>query len=470
MPRWFGTDGIRGRMFEYPLVPEVFNNIGYHFGKRILEGGVSGCLLARDTREGGDELAGSLARGLAAAGVRVFDAGVFPTPAAILVATELHVCAAVVTASHNPYPDNGLKLIGPGGRKISAEDEDYLESRFDVAPDLAGGSGAIEPFESEAAARYLKLVREKYPDLTASPEVHLILDVAHGAASAVYPRVLKSFGYSLTVCNDQPTGRNINENCGAVHPDHLLARIGNPVPGGAPETLDRIGFCYDGDGDRMLGAVPGYGLWDGHRMLAAGALYLHAGPGLGREPAVVSTVMANQALETFLADYGIRLIRTPVGDKHLYAALREKDLVLGAEPSGHLIRRTHSPTGDGLLTTLLFLEILEKAPEILGLVLREYRPFPQVLKNVPAAVRPPLERLTELQRCTSFHAARLGSEGRIYIRYSGTEPVLRILVEAREAAVAYRIARDLEDAAVRDFRRFSPDTAGRASIPAPNQE
>lgn len=456
MPRWFGTDGLRGKSFEYPLIPEVFRRIGHHWGRIIQDNGAATCLVAHDTRSGGDVLAKSLILGLSNAGVKVLDAGVLPTPAAILTAYHRSIYCAVITASHNLYPDNGLKLIGPDGRKVTETLESYLEERFDEEPDEeAIEPGAVEDFHEKAISWYTDWVHKQFRIPQSNNRPKLYLDLANGASVNLYPKVLRSLGYNVSVYNDQPNGENINQGCGAAHFEFLHDTLQHKFPAKSPD-LSSIGFGYDGDGDRMLAVIPGYGVWDGQNTLAAGALYLLGRDGLGRKPAVVSTVMANQGLESFLAKYGIHLIRTPVGDKYIQSALHEHGLILGAEPSGHVIHLSYSPTGDGLLSTMFFLKILHEAPEIIQTVLQEFHPYPQVLKNVRAPARPPLEELHELQKRSAFHQARLAKQGRIFIRYSGTEAVLRILVEAQESVVALRVAEDLVEAAEKDFAKRIP--------------
>ncbi|MCS7313355.1 MAG: phosphoglucosamine mutase, partial [Acidobacteria bacterium] len=379
-----------------------------------------------------------LMEGLSAAGCRCLDVGVFPTPATIWLAADRGFFAAIVTASHNPYPDNGLKLVGPDGKKVAVEVEDYLEGHlreYVPPPDALN----VRPYGEEAAQRYQAYVIQAFPQV-AGPDVRkppLYLDLAHGAAYTLYPRILRSMGWPVEPVHDRPDGTNINDRVGAVHPEILLQSMRASAPTGS------LGFAYDGDADRAILVWPEHGVLDGHHLLAVLALYAQEQGWHSTRRAVVSTVMANQALETFLTARGIELIRTPVGDKYVLQAIEENGLLLGAEPSGHLICRSLSPTGDGLLTTLLYLTAWLERPDLVQDVLSSYRPYPQVLRNVPVACKVPLEQVPSLQEAIARAQDRLSGQGRMLIRYSGTEPVLRILVEAPAEGLAAEVADDL---------------------------
>lgn len=437
MPFWFGTDGLRGTSFQFPVAEAPFRAIGFFWGQVLREqyGRDVDVLVARDTRASGGPLTRALMEGLSAAGCRCLDVGVFPTPATIWLAADRGFFAAIVTASHNLYPDNGLKLVGPDGKKVSVEVEDYLESRLRAyvpPPDVLN----VRSYGEEAARRYQAYVTRAFPQV-ARPDVRkppLYLDLAHGAAYVLYPRILRSMGWSVAPIHDRPDGTNINDRAGAVCPEVLLQFMRASAPAGS------LGFAYDGDADRAILVWPEHGVLDGHHLLAVLALYTQEQGWRPTRPAVVSTVMANQALEAFLAERGIELIRTPVGDKYVLQAIEENGLLLGAEPSGHLICRSLSPTGDGLLTTLLYLTAWLERPDLIQDVLASYRPYPQVLRNVPVSRKVPLEQVPSLQEAIARARDRLSGQGRIFVRYSGTEPVLRILVEAPAEGLALEVA------------------------------
>jgi phosphoglucosamine mutase len=448
MPVWFGTDGLRGTSFQFPVAEAPFRAIGFFWGRFLREryGSSVEVLVARDTRASGGPLTRALMEGLSAAGCRCLDVGVFPTPATIWLAADRGCFAAIVTASHNPYPDNGLKLVGPDGKKVPVEVEDYLEGRlreYVPPPDVLN----VRPYGEEAAHRYQAYVTRTFPQVARSdvPKPPLYLDLAHGAAYVLYPRILRALGWSVYPLHDRPDGTNINDRAGAVYPESLLRVMRASAPS------DSLGFAYDGDADRAILVRPDHGVLDGHHLLAVLALYAQEQGWRPTRPAVVSTVMANQALEAFLAERGIELIRTPVGDKYVLQAIEENDLLLGAEPSGHLICRSLSPTGDGLLTTLLYLTVWLERPDLIRDVLTSYRPYPQVLRNVPVARKVPLEQVPGLQEAIARARDRLGGQGRVFVRYSGTEPVLRILVEAPSEALTVEVADQLAQAAGRVF-------------------
>ncbi len=439
MPRWFGTDGIRGESFTFPVTEQVFRAIGFHWGRDLVDRyGVRDVIVARDTRASSHALAHAFMEGLVRANCRVHDLGIFPTPATIILAHRWGTCAGIITASHNLYPDNGLKLVQPDGRKIPETVEDMLEQHLQDVIDPPDDFSVVHARDAAYTA-YTQWLVQTFAELRdlARRLPRLYLDMAHGAAFRVYPAVLMQLGFHVTTMYAEPNGTNINVRCGAVHPEVLHQHIRS--------TGDQhcLGFAYDGDGDRVIGVHPEFGLLDGHIVLAVLARWLQQTGSLGRSPAVVSTVMANQALETLLSEWGIRLIRTAVGDKYVADALDVHGLYLGAEPSGHVILRHLAPTGDGLLTTLALLQTMHEQPEILETVCTSYRPFPQILHNVRVREKIPLDQLPELQQAVATWETRLNGRGRVFLRYSGTEPVLRILVECVSSDLAETCAQDL---------------------------
>ena len=439
MPRWFGTDGIRGESFTFPVTERVFRAIGFYWGRDLIDRyGIRDVLVARDTRASSPALARAFMEGLLRADCRVHDLGVFPTPASIILAHRWGYCAGIITASHNLYPDNGLKLVQPDGRKIPETVEDMLEQHLQDTVDPPGDFSVVDARDTAYTA-YTQWLLQTFAGLRDLPRrlPRIYLDTAHGAAFRVYPAVLAELGFHVTTTHAEPNGTNINVRCGAVHPEILQQHIRN--------TGDRhcLGFAYDGDGDRVIGVHPVYGLLDGHIVLAVLARWLQRTQSLGRAAAVVSTVMANQALETLLSTWGIRLIRTAVGDKYVADALETHGLYLGAEPSGHVILRHLAPTGDGLLTTLALLQTIQEQPDLLETVCTSYRPFPQILRNVRVREKIPLEQLPELRQAVAAWETRLNGQGRVFLRYSGTEPVLRILVECVSADLAETCAQDI---------------------------
>jgi phosphoglucosamine mutase len=417
----FGTDGVRGVAGE-ALTAELALRLGRAAGS-LARRRRPRALIVRDTRESGPLLEAALAAGLASAGVDVTLGGVAPTPAAaIAVCRDRLDLAAVISASHNPYHDNGIKFFGPDGHKLTDEQEAEIEARLD-APVRSGRFGTIT-HTGDAAERYVHALADRYEDLDLRG-MRILLDCANGAAASVAPVIFARLGALVTVIGDTPDGRNINAGVGSTHPDALLAEM-------AFEEHD-IGFAFDGDADRVLACDRRGRLLDGDDLLVLAARHLKRA---GRLPGdgVAVTAMSNYGVGAALAAEGIDRCETPVGDRYLLSALRERGWALGAEPSGHLIDRNFAPSGDGTSAALLVLEALG------GRDLAEVDAFPrlpQVLRNVTvpgrakAAVAHPDVRGAVLQAQEA-----LEGRGRVLVRPSGTEPLVRVMAEAPSAAEA----------------------------------
>ena len=395
----FGTDGIRGRWGQPPLTPEVARGLGQAVRRRFGAGPV---LLARDTRESGVELRDELAGGL---GGDVVDLGVLPTPglSAILEARR-GAAGVVITASHNPWQDNGLKVVDGGGHKLDLATEQELEA--EILKGTFGFTPTLELQERPGEDLYVELLLERLPPRLDLSGVAVSLEKKHGAAFRTAPRVLEALGARVHAIGVEPDGRNINEGLGAVHPGELsrhCLRVGA-----------RLGVCLDGDADRCILVGPGGRIVDGDALLLL----------LAREPGVVGTVMCNAALERRLGERGLGFVRTQVGDRNVAEVMGRNGWPVGGEPSGHVLLADGFPTGDGLFTALRVLadglDLRER--------LRDWRPDPSALVNVRVASKPPLEELGALQR--AIGEARAGGASRVLLRYSGTEAKLRVLVEA----------------------------------------
>jgi phosphoglucosamine mutase len=410
----FGTDGVRG-----PAGEVLTAELALRLGRAVAASG-DRALIIRDTRESGPMLEAALAAGMAAAGADVELGGVVPTPAAaIAVVREGYDLAAVISASHNPYGDNGIKFFGPDGNKLSDEREAEIEAALD-APVAAGRFGAIAATGS-AREGYARALSERYGALDLRG-VRVLLDCANGAAFAVAPAAFRALGADVSVLGDAPDGRNINAGVGSTHPRALA----EAMTGGGFD----VGFAFDGDADRLIACDRAGRLLDGDDLLVLAARHLQRA---GRLPgnAVAVTVMSNFGVRAALAAAGIELCETPVGDRHLLAALRERGWALGAEPSGHLIDRNFAPSGDGTSAALLVLEALG------GRDLAAVEPFaklPQVLVNVTvpgaaeaAAAHPDVRVAVEEAQ------AALAGRGRVLVRSSGTEPLVRVMAEAPSA-------------------------------------
>lgn len=439
--RHFGTDGIRGVANSGLLSPESQLRLGRALGRFAMQHGPR-VILARDPRRSSAMIAGALCAGIAAEGADVIDVGTLPTPGlAALIRAYAGSLGVMVSASHNPMRDNGVKVLAPDGSKLSDADELWLEREMEVAPAEPRPTGAAVGAVSmpdDATERYLAHLGAAFPDLRLDG-MRIVVDAANGATAASAPAMLRRLGASVVPIFAAPDGININDGCGAVHPAAM-----------AQAVLDNradVGVAFDGDGDRLIMAGPDGSVQDGDRILYVCARQL-AAAGRLTAATVVGTVMTNFGLELALRELGIGLVRTPVGDRHVAVALREGSFALGGEPSGHLIfGAANRYIGDGLYSALATLAVMRAAGRSLDALSADLIAVPQRLLNVQVAARPPLTALPDLQRRIAAAEAELGGEGRLLVRYSGTENLLRVMVEGRDAAQVERLARDLAQAA-----------------------
>jgi phosphoglucosamine mutase len=420
--RYFGTDGIRGVVGRPPLEPLFVTRLGLAVGRVLTEGSGRSprVLLGRDTRASGDLFAAALASGLAASGATLLDLGVVSTPALALLVRLLGADAGfVVSASHNPYDHNGIKCLGPGGTKLDDAQELEIERRLRRPGRMvrAADVGRIRT-EEPLIERYLAYLRERLPHGFSLSGWHLAVDTANGATYALAPAFLRDLGARVTTLGDRPDGSNINEGCGVLHPEAVREAV---RACGAD-----LGITFDGDGDRVHFVTAEGELVDGDAILYLLATDAHERGRLGSEP-VVGTVMSNLGLEEALGGRGIRFLRSAVGDRYVLETLLREGGRLGGENSGHVLLLDDSPSGDGLLVALRVLEILTRRGRSLGELLGDFRRYPQRLLNVPL---PPLPRETVLSALGDLERRlRPGAHGRVLLRLSGTEPLVRIMVE-----------------------------------------
>lgn len=439
MGKLFGTDGLRGVAGAFPLDQGSIELLGrvlfFLFKDRNIEPEI---IIGRDTRESGPVLFNALCRGFSSAGGKVDDAGVLPTPAIAYLAKTEKKCSISITASHNPYMDNGIKIFGPDGYKLSEEVEAEIEpyllgektlERTDTMPVCNRNSDFIEQFSSEYSEY---LARQLFSDLDLSG-FKIVLDCANGALSQAAPSILRMLHANVTAFHTEPNGRNINDHCGALYPDVLYAHV-------QADGFD-AGFTFDGDGDRCM-AADSIRVYDGDYILAAAALYLKS-RGKLKKNAVVGTSMSNMGLEVFLRQQGIHLYRVPVGDKNVLEKLLEEELSLGGEQSGHIIFMNESFIGDGLLTALQVLRILKESGSSLSGFCDGFFKYPQILLNVPVKSKPDLESIPEIQDGIKQIETELENTGRIVVRYSGTEPLARIMIEGPEQERIEKMAASL---------------------------
>ncbi|MCB9897406.1 MAG: phosphoglucosamine mutase [Planctomycetes bacterium] len=437
---WFGTDGIRGLAGEGPLAAPFLRRLGRALAEQAVteDGDAPIVLLARDTRESGPAISAALATGLAAGGARAVDLGVVPTPA-LPMAMRARGAArgVVVSASHNPWTDNGVKVFGAGGLKLTDAQEHALEARVrELGGESDDGRASDSPrIESVDGARgYVEALLERFSDVDLTG-MRLAVDCAHGAATLTAPTVLTALGARVTPLFVSPDGRNINAGCGSTHLDALadVVRAG---------TFD-LGIAFDGDADRVLMVDTAGRHCGGDHMLAFLGTHLASRDALPKRT-VVATIMSNLGLERTLSGAGIALRRTKVGDRYVHAEMREGGYGLGGEASGHLLfGAEHHFNGDGLYTALKLLGGLRESGRDLASVIDAVPSVPQVLLNVQVAAKPPLESLPALGERVAAAEAAHGADVRIVLRYSGTENLARVMVEGVDADVVHGLADEL---------------------------
>ncbi|HEX7190896.1 MAG TPA: phosphoglucosamine mutase [Thermoanaerobaculia bacterium] len=429
MRELFGTDGIRGKAHKYPLDVLTMTRLGTALARRL--SGTRIVLLGRDTRESGPEIAGALARGIEDGGGRAEIVGVIPTPGIAYLCRVTDAEAAIsISASHNPWQDNGVKIFGHDGMKIPDAIEEELEA------DLKRVEGSTTVFELDGEMPQLI---ERYEQFLVKPNAlqgkRVVLDAGFGAAYRIAPEAFRRAGAEVIVINDTPNGRNINEESGALHPEGLAKRV-------VAEKAD-FGVAFDGDADRAIFADDAGNIRDGDEIIYLWAQHLK-GEGKLRGNRVITTVMSNFGFEQQLQRDGIELLRAQVGDKYVLELMLAHDAVIGGEQSGHIIDRTVHTTGDGIHTALVFGEILSRSHARFS-ELKTFEPMPQLLLNEKVGSKPPLESLPRYQKALVEAHQELSGHGRILVRYSGTENLIRVMVEGDDKTRIRKIAEHLRD-------------------------
>ena len=449
----FGTDGIRGIPGRYPLVPDLVRKLGFvASGVMLRRGGRPGplngspppILIGRDSRASGAALSRQLAQGFAKAGCAAIDAGVIPTPAlSYLVPRRGVLFGAMVSASHNPAEFNGIKFFTRDGFKMGPDLEKRIEAGLESAQDPGSGSPRLIDGAAAAARDYADFLRSTFPvDLDLRGK-KIAVDCANGAASKIAPRLLRSLGADVFAVGCSPDGTNINRRCGALDTRALCREV--------RRRGCACGVAFDGDADRAVFADERGRPCDGDLLLSMLAADLRE-KRLLRGGTVVLTVMSNYGLIRWLGGLGIKTVTVPVGDRNVTEAIEKERLSLGGESSGHIVLRRFAPTGDGLLTALQILAILVREGRPLSAFRERYRAYPQVLRNVRVDRRVPLEDLPETGRRIRAGEERLRGAGRVFVRYSGTEPLLRILVEGPRAAEVRGIAEEIASVFSKEMR------------------
>lgn len=434
----FGTDGVRGTPGQYPLDRKTIARLGAATARSINSDRPK-LLVARDTRESGHWIEQHLATGVASEGGVLVSIGVMPTPAAaFLVSAEGFDGAFVISASHNLFPDNGIKILTRDGVKASLEFETKL-SRLVQEPLPVSSVALNGTFETlDLMDSYLVHVRKALNSVDRMNSTRIAIDCANGSTSVVAPRLLRELGFDVFVLNAEPDGRNINENCGSTSPDQLQqsVRLHNC----------ELGVAFDGDGDRAILVDQNGVSLDGDAILFICATHLAS---IGALPgsSVVATVMSNIGLEIALRRFGIVVHRCPVGDREVFNMMQQRGSILGGEQSGHVIFSDLLPTGDGLLTTLSVLNAMSATGRCLSKLCTGLEVSPQVLLNVEVRSKPKLQSKPEIIETIKAAEEKLGANGRVLVRYSGTEPLLRIMVEGPNLAVVEGLAEKIAQSA-----------------------
>jgi phosphoglucosamine mutase len=444
--KYFGTDGIRGKANVSPMSPDFVlrlgQAIGLHFRNAFPHPKI---LIGKDTRRSGYMLEQALSAGICSVGVDVQFLGPLPTPGIAYLTRGMRACAGIViSASHNPYDDNGIKIFSENGYKLPDEIENKLEEVVD--------SPVIEAFPTgihigrakridDAVGQYAVFLKEQFPKHLKLDGLRIVVDCANGAAYKVAPKVFEELGAEIFVTGNNPDGRNINEQCGALHPGSLVEKV--------KLYKADIGIALDGDADRLIVVDHTGELVNGDQILAICAGHL-VKAGRLKKSTVVATVMSNMGLEIALQKMGVKLLRAKVGDRYVVDEMRKGGYNLGGEQSGHLVFMDLNTTGDGILAALNLLEVMLENGKPLAELKRCMEVLPQVLRNVRVQHKTPFEQLPEVQKLIQAAEEKLGQRGRVLVRYSGTENLARVMLEGEDQhrleTMAADIARALEAA------------------------
>ena len=436
----FGTDGIRGVPGEFPLDDATLVRVGAALGHYLHEAKPAGAasnrvLIGRDTRESGPHIEKCIARGLAAAKVEAFSSGVLTTPGvAWVVRNEGFAAGVVISASHNPYQDNGVKLVSSSGMKFPDAIEAEIEAEI-LSPEAHEQVNAPEHIESDPKLEedYLASLRALVPAGVKFAGMKVVLDCANGASSRFAPRLFQSLGAEVTALNCAPDGRNINHGCGSLHPEEMLKKV--------VEARAGLGVAFDGDADRAIFSSASGKLVDGDGVLLSIGRYMKA-RGTLKGSTIVGTTMANLGLERALEKSGLKLARAAVGDRYVLEEMQRIGANLGGEQSGHILFLDDATTGDGMLTAVKMASLVAAEGPLDSLV-ADLKIYPQTIVNVKVKAKPPLDSLPGVSSTLAEAEKTLGNSGRVVLRYSGTEKLARVMVEAERAEDVKRWAEAL---------------------------
>ncbi len=443
MGKYFGTDGIRGKANVYPMSPafvlKLGQAIGIHFKHAYPNPRI---LIGKDTRRSGYMLEQALCAGICSVGVDVNFLGPLPTPGIAYLTRGLRACAGIViSASHNPYYDNGIKIFSENGFKLPDLIEEKLEGMLEEELPLDAfpvemGIGRAKRID-DAVGQYAVFLKEQFPKHLTLDGMRIVLDCANGAAYKVAPKVFEELGAELFVIGDEPNGKNINRDCGALHPQRVVEMV--------KLYKADIGLAFDGDADRLIVVDETGEIVDGDQILAICGIFMKSHNRLKKDK-VVATVMSNMGLDLALEKHGIGLVRTKVGDRYVVDEMRRGGYNLGGEQSGHLVFSDSNTTGDGIMAALHLLEISQESQKPVSELKSCMTIFPQILKNVRVSKKIPLSELSSVQKTIQAVQEKLAGAGRVLVRYSGTENLARVMIEGEDLTSLEAMASEIAEA------------------------
>jgi len=422
MEKLFGTDGIRATAGEYPLDYNSICTLGYALIKLLrTENLPPRVIIGRDTRESGLWIEQALFQGIEDGNGEAISAGLIPT-SAISFLTKHHGLSAgiVISASHNPYQDNGIKIFSAQGTKITYDWEEVLEKAIIESDFSFERKDMPIPSDHTLSHDYVEFLKSRFKSVVLPRKIKIVLDCSNGASSHIAPMIFSDLGFDVIAINASPDGLNINKECGSLYPQKLAKKV--------VETGADIGIAYDGDADRALWVDERGLILNGDHTLFALARFMKEKNRL-KKNTVVATTMSNMGLEKGLEDLGLKLIRTKVGDKYVLEEMMKINANLGGEQSGHTIFLDDCPTGDGILTSIKMLEVLVTQDTTLSRMVAGFEEYPQILKNVPVSTKPDIQTFPEIVSAIANVEELLADTGRLNVRYSGTEPLARIMIE-----------------------------------------
>ncbi|MFH1287759.1 MAG: phosphoglucosamine mutase [bacterium] len=437
MKNLFGTDGIRGKANKFPLSPEFVFKIGQSIGWCLTKGKSGVIAIGKDTRISCDILECALSAGINSAGVNVLPLGVIPTPAAAYL-TKLYKAAAgiVISASHNSYEDNGIKIFNSQGFKLSDEQEEEIENNigninFIPSPDAIG---RVLPHHKDKDD-YIKYLISTIPSDYDFSQFKIVIDTSNGALFKIAPRLFKKLKAQVKSYHILPDGININRNCGSLYPENISKKV--------VRLKADLGLCFDGDGDRVIAVDEKGRIIDGDRIMAIWASYLKSKNKL-KNNVMVSTIMSNLGLEKYIKNLGIEFIRANVGDRYVLEEMQKRNAILGGEQSGHIINLDYQTTGDGLLAALHLICIMKETGEKLSNLKDKFENYPQILVNIPVKERKDFLTIPQIKETIENVEKEINDKGRLSVRYSGTELLARVMIEGTNEIHIRQLAQKIE--------------------------